>query len=178
MIALSGAPVLRTARLVLRAPEGGDWPAWRAFYLSDRARFIRPSAEVEGAPRTAWRAFGHAIGHWAMRGYGSFVFHLADDPAPLGMAGPWFPEGWPEREIGWTVWRAEAEGRGLAFEAAAAARAYAFGALGWETAVSYVDPANARSAALARRLGAAHDPDAAGLQKGDLVFRHPRPEAG
>ena len=100
------------------------------------------------------------------------------DDTALGMVGPWFPAGWPERELGWTVWSDAAEGKGYAFEAAAAARDHAFGALGWETAVSYIDPDNIRSVALAERLGARHDPEARGPGENScLVYRHPRPEA-
>ncbi|WCR11672.1 GNAT family N-acetyltransferase [Paracoccus stylophorae] len=171
MILLSPTPILTTERLTLRAPKGSDWPAWRAFMASDRLRFVRPDDFDDAA---SWRAFGHAIGHWAMRGWGMFVFTARDDDTPLGMAGPWFPEGWPEREIGWSLWPPEAEGKGLAAEAAGAARAHAFGALGWTTAVSYVDPGNARSIALAERMGAIRD-DAAPVPHSDrpcLVYRH------
>jgi RimJ/RimL family protein N-acetyltransferase len=35
--------------------------------------------------------------------------------------------------------------------------AHVFGAMGWDTAVSYIDHDNNRSAALARRLGAVQD---------------------
>ena len=173
MIALAGTPVIETERLVLRAPAAGDFEPWAAFATSERARHV-------GGPLTralAWRAMGHLTGHWVHRGFGMFIFCRKTDGRALGMAGPWFPEGWPEREIGWSVWDAEAEGKGLAHEAARAARDHAFAVLGWETAVSYIDPANDRSIALARRLGAVADPDAVG--PGDdpvLVFRHPKTE--
>lgn len=175
MITLSPTPVLETDRLRLRAPVAADWPAWRDMVRTDRARFIR-SGEPEDSK--SWRAFGHIIGHWVMRGFGSFVFALKNDDQALGMAGPWFPHGWPERELGWSVWTAEAEGKGYAFEAASAARDHAFKTLGWTTAVSYVDPENSRSIALAERLGAVVDPNAA--TPGDepcLVYRHPNPGA-
>ncbi|MDZ7906879.1 MAG: hypothetical protein U5N10_00645 [Gemmobacter sp.] len=54
-------------------------------------------------------------GHWVHRGYGMFIWHLKGDDTPLGMTGPWFPETWPEQEIGWTVWNPAAEGKGLGF---------------------------------------------------------------
>lgn len=174
MIVLAPTRVLHTGRLILRAPSAADWPHWQAFLASERSNFIRAGDIDDGK---AWRAFGHAIGHWVMRGWGMFVFERPGADRPLGMAGPWFPEGWPEREIGWTIWTAEAEGQGYASEAAAAARDHAFGELGWETAVSYIHPDNARSIALAERLGATLDRQAAtpAFDEPCLVFRHPAP---
>lgn len=167
------APVLTTGRLVLRAPHAGDWPHWRDFHLSDRANFIGGGPEL--TPALSWRAFGHVIGHWVLRGWGMFVFTRQGDDTPLGATGPWFPEGWPEHEIGWTVWTPEAEGKGYAFEAAQAARAHARDILGWDSIVSYIHPDNARSIALARRLGATRDDGAPVPYPGQpcLVFRHP-----
>ncbi|MEX0286121.1 MAG: GNAT family N-acetyltransferase [Paracoccaceae bacterium] len=176
-VALSTTPVLETERLILRAPQAGDWPVWLDMMMSDRSEFIRPDDIDEGK---AWRAFGHVIGHWVLRGYGLFVFTLKDDNTALGATGAWYPAMWPEREIGWAVWSAAAEGKGYAFEAAQAARAYAFDTLGWDTAVSYIEKDNARSIALAERLGAVVDPDAPRLSDDHwdnvLVYRHPTPE--
>ena len=178
-VTLSNTPTLQTERLTLRAPQAGDWPAWRAMIQSDRAVFIRPPGDFNEGQ--AWRGFGHVIGHWVLHGWGMFVFTRRGDNAPLGMTGPWFPAGWAEREIGWSVWSPEAEGQGYAYEAAQAARNHVFQSLGWDTAVSYINPDNTRSIALAERLGATLDPDAAlpdmpGAE-GTLVFRHPTPEA-
>lgn len=179
MIALSGTPFIETERLILRPPKAQDWPVWRDFHLSDRARFIGGGAGI--TTRESWRAFGHVIGHWVLRGFGSFVFTAKGDDAALGMAGPWFPEGWAEKEIGWTVWAPVAEGKGYATEAARAAIRHAFDDLGWNTAVSYIDPQNARSIALAERLGARPDPQAPLPDMGGddpvLVYRHPREAA-
>ncbi len=169
-IRLADTPVLETERLILRAPAAQDWPVWRAMMASDRSRFIRESDVDDGK---AWRAFGHVIGHWVLRGYGLFVFTPRGDDTALGMAGPWHPFDWPEREIGWSVWTAEAEGKGYAFEAATAARDFAFATLGWDTAVSYVAQENVRSIALAERLGAVRDASAkTPWDEPCLVFRH------
>jgi RimJ/RimL family protein N-acetyltransferase len=73
----------------------------------------------------------------------------------------------PEPEIGWTP---EAEGRGIAFEAATAARARAH--LAGTSLASRVDPGNARSI----RLGARREGAAPGDVPGDIVFRLARPE--
>jgi len=174
MTVLAPTPTLQTARLTLRAPRAADWPVWRDFAASDRARFVGgPLDEAK-----AWRAFGHVIGMWVLRGYGTFVFTPTGSDQALGMCGPWHPADWPEPELGWTVCNAEAEGRGYAFEAASAARAHAFDDLHWPTMVSYIDPDNARSIALALRLGAIMDPAAQTppFDKPVLVFRHHRTE--
>ena len=93
------------------------------------------------------------------------------------MVGLFYPEGWPEPEIAWTVFDG-AEGRGIAFESATAARDHAYTALGWTTAVSLIAPDNPRSIALARRLGAVHDGDYPHPDHGTLqIYRHPAPEA-
>jgi RimJ/RimL family protein N-acetyltransferase len=175
MIALAGTPVVMTERLVLRAPESGDWPAFHAFLASERGQFVRTG---DYDLSNTWRGFCHLIGHWAVRGFGMFVFHTKGDATPLGATGPWFPETWPEREISWAVWNAAAEGKGFAFEAAAAARDFAYRTLGWTTAVSYVAEGNARSRALALRLGAQVDSGAQSIGTPPcLVFRHPAPDS-
>jgi len=170
MIHLTGMPTLTTDRLILRGPKAEDWAPWRDFATTDRAEFI-------GGPYTlgtAWRAAGHFMGHWIMRGFGSFIVTRKGDDRAIGMTGPWFPADWPEKELGWTMWDADLEGSGLMFEAAAAARAYAFDALNWETAVSYIHADNARSIRLAERLGATRDDAAERPHPEDLVYRHAR----
>lgn len=176
MTRLSDTPVLTTPRLTLRAPVASDWPHWCDFMASERARFVGGGPAVKATQ--IWRAFGHVIGHWVLRGWGMFVFSRHDDDTPLGMTGPWFPEGWPEREIGWSLWSEDAQGKGYAFEAAAAARDHAFDVLGWSGAVSYIAPENQRSIALAKRLGAQRDDGAATPDFDDrcLVYRHRAPD--
>lgn len=169
---LASTPVLETERLVLRAPVATDWPHWRAFMASDRSSFIRPDDLDEAK---AWRAMGHLVGMWVLRGYGLFIIEAKGDPTPLGMCGPWHPIDWPEPELAWSLWSPAAEGRGIMFEAATAAHLHVFETLGWPTAVSYIDPGNARSIALAERLGAVRDDAAARLDPADLVYRHPHP---
>ena len=171
MARLADTPVLETGRLILRAPRAEDWPPSAAFLATERSRFVGGPVETGGA----WRIFAHVVGHWTLRGFGLFVVCDKARDAALGTVGPWYPADWPEREIGWTLWRAEDEGKGFAQEAARAALDHAFRALGWETAVSYIDPGNARSIALAERLGAVRDPRAAAPGGGGLVYRHPAP---
>lgn len=170
---MTGAPILETERLVLRGPEPRDLDAFTTFMTSERSRFV-------GGPRAtgeAWRAFAAQIGQWSLNGYGMWVVTWRDADAALGMVGCWNPAGWPEPELAWSLFDG-AEGRGVAAEAAQAARACAYDRFGWTTAVSYVDPEKARSRRLAERLGCAPDPDAAQPPGGGaIVYRHPAPEA-
>lgn len=165
-------PTLRTERLILRAPRGADAAAHAAFYATERAIFVGGPLEAE----IAWRALAAEAGHWLLRGYGRWIVEDAASGETLGLVGPWFPEGWPEPEIGWTLFAGE--GAGVAFEAAEAARAHVYGTLGWTTAISLIDPLNARSLALAGRLGATFDGLFDHVRFGRMaVYRHPDPAA-
>ena len=171
---LTGLPVIDTERMRLVAPAVRHIPAYTAFIGSDRAA----ARGWAGLPHEAWRSFAAIIGHHILRGFGPFVAEAKDDGRAVGIFGPWWPEGQPEFEIMWSVWQAEDEGKGFAFEAARAALTYAFSVLNWKTAVSYISFDNTRSANLAQRLGAKQDgtwitPRATEVQ----VFRHPAPEA-
>ncbi len=84
--------------------------------------------------------------------------------------GPLFPE----KELGWMLYDGF-EGQGYATEAAIALRDWAFATLELESLVSYFDPANAASMAVAKRLGAVPDPDAPRQDPEDVVYRHYRP---
>ena len=169
-------PTLETERLLLRAPKFEDFAAFHDYFTSPRAAFTGGPLDT---PRKVWNVLGHVTGMWALRGYGSFIITQKGDDTAKGMTGPWHPINWPERELGWTCFDPALEGTGMMFEAASAARDFAFGDLGWDTAVSYIDLKNTRSIRLAERLGAAHDPDAAHPEAGDdivcHVYRHPRP---
>lgn len=175
-VILCPTPVLETERFVLRAPAARDFDGWRAFFMDERSHFIRSAPEPDDA--TAWRAWAGVIGHWVMRGWGTFVITTQDCDRGLGMVGPWAPGNWPEFEIGWSCWEPAQEGTGMMTEAARATIAHAFGTLGWATAVSYIAPENTRSARLAEKLGARLDPNAPPFpgEKEARVYRHPKPE--
>lgn len=166
------APVIETARLVLRGPAARDLPAFTAYCGSERSRFTGGPMDAAGA----WRVFASVIGHWALRGFGLWTVTRRGADAALGLVGCLEPLGWPEREIAWSLY-ADAEGHGFATEAATAARAFAYASLGWQTAVSYIAPENTRSAAVADRLGCRIDPTATAPEGMSChVHRHPAPE--
>lgn len=162
-------PVLTTERLIMRGIDMRDWPAYRDLMTSERSTHLggpKPEAQV-------YRDFAFEIAMWDLRGFGFWaVCEKENEDESLGIIGLWQPLDWPEPEIGWILWSDATEGRGIAREAALAARDYAFHTLGWETVVSYIAPGNGRSLALAERLGAVHDPSAASGEPGWLVYRH------
>lgn len=163
-------PRLETERLILRGFRPDDFDHFAAYCASDRAKGT-------GGPmdrNLAWRAFCGMTGHWVHRGYGFFVLVDKSGGHAIGTAGPWFPEGWPEREIGWAIWSADAEGKGFAHEAALAARGYCYDTLGWDTAISLIVDGNLRSERLARRMGCARDGGFVHAQFGPCsLWRHP-----
>lgn len=172
MIAFS-VPSLATERLVLRAPAPEDFDAFAAFYASERAQFVGGPLERPAA----WRAFAAEIGHWVMRGYGMWLVDVIETGETVGQVGFWHPEGWPEVEIGWSMFEG-AEGKGYAAEAALAVRDHAYNTLGWGPLISVIAPGNTRSEALATRLGAAPEADWVTPSGHPCVlWRHPGKEA-
>ncbi|PUB10881.1 GNAT family N-acetyltransferase [Yoonia sediminilitoris] len=165
-------PVLHTERLTLRPPEWADFDAYAAFRASPRLKIV-------GGPfnrREAFHQLCAIIGHWGLRGFGRWLVADKGTDAPLGVVGLYLPEGWPAPELAWSVFDA-AEGKGIAAEAARAARAYAYDTLGWPSLMSAVHPSNARAVALAKRLGCTPDgtfehPDYGHLQ----IWNHPAPQ--
>ena len=128
------------------------------------------------SPVQAFDQLGEIIGHWHLRGYGRFMVADKATDTPLGVIGPFFPPDWPEPEIAWSVFAA-AEGRGIALEAARAARAFAYDTLGWTTAISMITDGNDRSSKLAERMGCVREADYVHPEIGAMqVWRHPAPE--
>lgn len=166
-------PAIETERLILRAPVAEDLPALTAFFASPQSHFVGGPQDALGASLR----LNATIGHWAIRGFGSW--HIADrnTGAWLGRTGFMFAPGWAEPELGWAI-AAEAEGKGIAHEATCAARAHGEAHLGLSGTISYIRPENARSAALARRLGATLEAETEFLGKPCHVYRHPATTEG
>ena len=173
---LADTPVLETERLILRAFAPEDMEAGMRYLMDPRTVYMGGPFERHDA----WEHCAALIGHWAIHGFGLFSVRLKHSDRVIGDAGLLLPFGYPENELGWGIWDAALEGQGYAFEAAKAVRDHAYHDLGWPTLVSYVDPENTRSIALAQRLGCTLDktasiPDLPDWD-GTLVFRHPSPE--
>lgn len=146
---LPAPPELHTERLMLRPPIDRDFAAW-ADLLGDEevTRYIGGPQP----PSVAWRTMAMHAGSWALRGYGLFSVIDRGTGNCIGRVGPWFPQGWPQPEIGWSFIRS-AWGHGFAIEAARTALAWTFANLGWDHIVHYIEPGNQASIAVAERIG-------------------------
>lgn len=161
-------PVLETERLILRAPEVRDFPAWAAIHAGDENGFI-------GGPTPAERAFSEFsvyIAGWLLHGHGLWAVERRDDRQLLGFVQLGLEWDDYEPELGW-LFLPEARRQGYAAEAAKAARDHALGLLGAGGFVSYINAANAPSWRLAARLGAARDAEAeTAISDASQVWRH------
>lgn len=141
-------PGLETPRLLLRPPELADWPFWRAHQAD-------PVAMHETGPQAvpaAWTNFLAACGCWRLHGFGMFSVIDRSSGVWMGKCGPSVLPDWPGIELGWSLMPAF-HGRGLAVEAAIAARDWLFGAVGLDRIVHTIQPANVASQRVAMRIG-------------------------
>ncbi|MBO0764166.1 MAG: GNAT family N-acetyltransferase [Hyphomicrobiaceae bacterium] len=164
-------PVLDTERLRLREWREADLPAFVAFYAdASTGRFLTAPTN----PGEAWRRIALHVGHWSLRGYGAWALEEKASGQWIGYCGLWSPHGWPEPELMWGLAPA-ARGRGYATEAAHRARDFAYGQLGWTTAISCIVPDNIASQRVARRLGASLERSIELNGRPHGIYRHPEP---
>ena len=143
--------IIETERLILREIDAErDFEDW-ALSMADKntVRYLGtgPMSRVE-----AWRSMAAAIGHWTIRGYGFFSLENRETGEWVGRVGPWFPEGWPAPEVGWTISPKHLR-QGYATEAARAAIDFAFNTLGWNSVIHCIMEGNEASMAVARKIG-------------------------
>ncbi len=160
-------PTLITERLTLRPPVDADYPAYAEFLASPRSIYM-------GGPYAGWAAWGmfcHDIACWHLFGHGALMIELKATGECIGQVGINHGPQFPEKELGWLLYEGH-EGHGYVLEAVRALRDWAFAERGLTTLVSYCGAANARSIAVAGRLGAVRDDLAPRQDPEDLVFRH------
>lgn len=170
--------VLETERLILRPidPEL-DFDAWAKTMANENT--VRYLGTPPLSRSNAWRNMCFVMGHWQVRGYGFFSVILKETGEWVGRVGPWFPEGWPEPEIGWTI-SPDHLRQGYAIEAARASRDFAFNTLRWRRVIHVIMAGNEGSVAVARKLGSSLIREQDGLpgltDKRMLIYGQPRPE--
>lgn len=165
---MTDIPTLTTDRLTLRPYARRDFDAYAAFFASaERTRYMGGPRDAEGA--WAWFTNDHAS--WDLYGFGCLALTIDGDM--IGFTGIVQPPHFPEPECGWGLFEGH-EGKGYVTEAGRAILAHAFATTQLSTIVSYVDQDNARSRAVAERLGGVIDADANGPWDGDddLVYRY------
>jgi RimJ/RimL family protein N-acetyltransferase len=165
-------PTLETERLTMRAWRQADFEPFAQFYADPAtAAFVGGTCDRD----IAWRRMAAYVGHWSLRGYGFWALEEKNSCQFVGYAGLWFPEGWPEPEVGWGLLKF-GQGKGLATEAALRARQYGYSNVGFKTLISFIDLRNKASCALAERMGAKCEKTATlfGAEAG--IFRHPPPQ--
>ena len=161
-------PVIETARLRLRAPRIEDFPVYAEIAMGPRGQYVFENP----TRRDVWLDFTQMVATWLLRGHGVWTIEPKAGGDPLGFVLLGFEDGDHEEELGYFLTEA-AEGHGYAAEAAEAARAHAFDALGWSSVVSTIDHGNDRSAALAARMGATRDARAETAHGNKIaVYRH------
>jgi RimJ/RimL family protein N-acetyltransferase len=145
-------PTLHTDRLTLRAFRAGDLDAFAAMQANPEVRRFLGGTPLSRAE--SWSLMERILGQWAMRGYGMFAVEVEGRCA--GWAGVLHALEWPEPELAYSLdqpfW-----GRGIATEAAGAARAWGFTRLGCARLASFIMPDNVRSARVAEKLGAVRE---------------------
>lgn len=183
---MSATGELRTERLLLRRWRDADDAPMTAINRDPEVTRYLNRPVTEAALAAFLPMFAE---HWERHGFGPFALESlvgwagTESGALLGFAGIAYPAYLPamaERpEIGWRLARS-AWGRGLATEAALAARDHAFEVLGLPELIAVVHPENARSQSVARKLGMeverqVHNPV---LRRSVDVWALPAPAAG
>lgn len=143
--------ILETERLVLRQMTMDDVDALMDIFSDPEAMRYYPSTksrdEAEGWVRWVQHSYEeNGFGLWA-----AILMETGEFTGQCGLM-PQQVEGHREVEIGYLFLR-RFWGRGLATEAAYAARSYGFRRLGLDRLVSLIDPANVPSKRVAERVG-------------------------
>lgn len=153
-----GVRELRTARTLLRRWTDADLEPWVAMNADPQVRRFFP------ATLTRDEALGEASrirANLERRGWGLWALEIPGRIPFAGLVGlhvpVWQAHFTPTVEMGWRLAR-EAWGQGWASEAAAAAAAFGFEALGLDALVAFTVPINEPSRRVMQRLGMTHDP--------------------
>ncbi|HTU11074.1 MAG TPA: GNAT family N-acetyltransferase [Allosphingosinicella sp.] len=171
------APVLETARLVLRPYQASDLEA-QAAAMGD-PEVVRHLGATPFSREDTWRRLLCAPGLWSLLGYGYWAIVARDDGRYLGQLGfadfkrDMTPriEGLPE--IGW-IFAPAAQGQGYATEAAQAALAWADAVLDAPEIVAIIDADNLASIRVAQKCGFNENEPATYRGEPIILFRRKR----
>ena len=143
--------IIETPRLILREIDvKTDLDMWTDMMSDeDTVRYI--GGETMDRAKS-WRQMAMLMGHYQIRGYGFLAVVEKSSGQFIGRIGPWYPEGWPAPEVGWTLHR-DYTRKGYAKEAARACVDYAFDTLGWDKVIHVIAHGNIGSIKTAEAIG-------------------------
>jgi RimJ/RimL family protein N-acetyltransferase len=171
------APLLETERLRLRPFHPDDLGALATMWADDEV--VRYIGGNKLSREDTWRRSLAACGQWPYTGFGYWIVELKDSGELAGQLGfadfkrEMEPGIEGEPELGY-VFSPAVHGKGIAFEACAAALAWADANLGANSYPAIISPENAASIRLAERLGFTRQPDAVYRGETIALFRRPR----
>jgi RimJ/RimL family protein N-acetyltransferase len=172
------APRIETERLVLRPFRAEDLEPLAAMWSDPEVvRFIGGQALSR---EDTWRRQLAACGQWPYTGWGYWIAELKETGEMAGQLGfadfkrEMEPKIEGEPELGY-VFTPKVHGKGIAFEACAAALQWADANLHAASYPAIISPGNESSIRLAERLGFEREPDA--VYRGEPVglFRRRKP---
>jgi RimJ/RimL family protein N-acetyltransferase len=145
-------PTLVTKRLRLRAFRRSDFDNYAALNADPEVlRYLGSGPEPWDRGRV-WRHLAFLMGHWPLRGVGTWAVEHRETGAFVGVIGFSEPEGWPGLELAWALAR-RWWGCGYATEGAQAALDHAFTVWKRDRVISLIHPENRASIRVAERLG-------------------------
>ncbi|MEP5152977.1 GNAT family N-acetyltransferase [Planktotalea sp.] len=142
-------PTLMSDAVMLRAPKVEDFPLYADVLCTSRGQYMGGPLSREDA----WWDFVQMASGWILHGHGGWAIEDLDSGDLLGFVILGLEPGDAQIELGYLV-SEDNEGLGIAHEAAQLARAFAFDTLKLNELASYIHKDNARSVALAERMGA------------------------
>lgn len=144
---------LDTPRLRLRQPVESDLAVFAEIHNEPEvARFIIGGVRPDGGLELAWRNMAMGLGHWVLRGFGSWLVEERATGAVIGRVGFWQSPTWPGIELGWVIRRSRTN-LGFATEAAMRALEWARTDTRIERVISLVHPDNVASIRIATKIG-------------------------
>jgi len=161
---------LETERLRLRQWREDDVGPLFAFYTDPVSEGIYGAGVTR---EEVWRRIAMRIGHFHLRGYGLWAVEEKASKSFAGYAGLHYPLGWDDVEVGYGI-APEHRRKGYAAEAAIRARDYGY-EIGIPRLVSYIQPTNAASIAVATRLGAKPDGEFMMQNLRHTIYLHQKP---
>ena len=161
---------IETERLMLRQFREDDWKGLHHYYSSaDATKFTVGRELTEG---DTWRTMCSMVGHWQIRGYGSYALEEKSSGTVLGTVGFWYPNDWPSPEIKWALapshW-----GKGYASEAARAVQNIGHSHIPDISLISLINADNIASIRLALAIGATFEKEVLFRGENWHIYRHP-----